>query len=309
MKSGFDNSGRKSGFVAILGLPNVGKSTLMNRLIGQKIAITSYKPQTTRSRIRTIYTDERGQIIFVDTPGVHTPDSGLGRYMYRASTGVIRDADLVLFLTEAKKTWKEEDEQMIALLKEAKAPVILVINKIDRVKKEELLPIISAVSGKLPFAEIYPVSAREGEGTDELLAGIFAHLPVGEPFYDEDMVTTETERDIVAEIVREKALRLLQEEVPHGIAVTVEKMKDRKTGSGDDICDIEATIICEKESHKGIIIGKGGRMLREIGTNARRDIENMLQRRAALHLYVKVRGEWRDSDAQLKHFGYDIRKI
>ncbi len=299
---------KKAGFAAIVGLPNVGKSTLMNHLIGQKIAITSYKPQTTRKKIRTIYTDERGQIVFLDTPGMQREKTGLGEYMYHASVSALSDVDLVLFLMEAGKKYTEKDEEMIRLLAPAKNRVMAVLTKIDKFKKEELLPMIRKIHS-FGFDEIWPVSAQTGDGMEELLNGIFDHLPEGEPFYDEEMVTIETQRDIAAEIIREKALRLLQEEVPHGIAVTIESMKERTAASGEPICDIDASIICDKESHKAIIIGRKGAMIRRIGTDARADIEAMMEEKVNLKLFVKVREHWKDNDLQLKQFGYDVKTL
>ncbi len=299
---------KKAGFATIIGRPNVGKSTLMNRMIGQKIAITSYKPQTTRTQIRTIYTDDRGQIVFLDTPGIHQSRTRLGEYMVKAAESTLREVDVVLWLVEPKAKPAEEDLSILELVKATKTPVILVVNKTDTVKKEQILPVISVYTEDMEYAAVIPVSARTGDGVEDLMQNIFDLLPEGQPFYDEDMVTTETEREIACEIVREKALRLLQEEVPHGIAVTIESMKYRKSRSKDRICDIEASIICEKDSHKGIIIGKSGAMLRKIGTAARTDIENMLQSRVNLKLFVKVRRDWKDNELQMKNFGYDPKK-
>ena len=299
---------KKAGFATIIGRPNVGKSTLMNRMIGQKIAITSYKPQTTRTQIRTIYTDDRGQIVFLDTPGIHQSRTRLGEYMVKAAESTLREVDVVLWLVEPKAKPAEEDLSILELVKATKTPVILVVNKTDTVKKEQVLPVISVYTEDMEYAAVIPVSARTGDGVEDLMQNIFDLLPEGQPFYDEDMVTTETEREIACEIVREKALRLLQEEVPHGIAVTIESMKYRKSRSKDRICDIEASIICEKDSHKGIVIGKGGAMLRKIGTAARTDIENMLQSRVNLKLFVKVRRDWKDNELQMKNFGYDPKK-
>jgi GTP-binding protein Era len=299
---------KKAGFATIIGRPNVGKSTLMNRMIGQKIAITSYKPQTTRTQIRTIYTDDRGQIVFLDTPGIHQSRTRLGEYMVKAAESTLREVDVVLWLVEPKAKPAEEDLSILELVKATKTPVILVVNKTDTVKKEQILPVISVYTEDMEYAAVIPVSARTGDGVEDLMQNIFDLLPEGQPFYDEDMVTTETEREIACEIVREKALRLLQEEVPHGIAVTIESMKYRKSRSKDRICDIEASIICEKDSHKGIVIGKGGAMLRKIGTAARTDIENMLQSRVNLKLFVKVRRDWKDNELQMKNFGYDPKK-
>ncbi|MGN0407487.1 MAG: GTPase Era [Bacteroides sp.] len=302
-----DGSGSdvKSGFVTIIGRPNVGKSTLMNRIIGQKIAITSNKPQTTRNRIQTVYTDERGQIVFLDTPGIHKAKNKLGEYMVGAAEKTIDEVDLVLWLVEPTTFIGQGEEHIIEKLSKVKAPVVLVINKIDTVKKEEILPVIAGYSEKLDFAEIVPVSAYNGEGTGELVDVIFKYMPYGPMFYDEDTVTDQPMRQIVAEIIREKALHALDEEVPHGIAVVIDTMKKRK---GKKITDIDATIICERDSHKGIIIGKGGAMLKKIGTNARFEIEKMLGHKVNLKLFVKVKKEWRDSDFMLKNFGYDAKK-
>lgn len=304
------NTNKKAGFVTIIGRPNVGKSTLMNQIIGQKIAITSYKPQTTRTQIRTIYTDGRGQIVFLDTPGIHPSKNRLGRYMLKAAESTLKEVDVILWLVEPKAALQEEDKAILELLREVSTPKILVINKIDKVKKNTLLPVIQLYAGQEGlFDEIMPVSARTGDGVEELKQLIFDRLPEGEPFYDEDEITTQTEREIAAEIIREKALRLLQEEVPHGIAVTIESMKYRKKKDGTPICDIDANIICEKDSHKSIIIGRGGSMLRKIGTAARLDIQNMLGCQVNLKLFVKVRRDWKDDETQMKNFGYDIRKI
>ncbi len=300
---------KKAGFATIIGRPNVGKSTLMNRMIGQKIAITSYKPQTTRTKIRTIYTGDEGQIVFLDTPGIHESRTKLGAYMVKAAKGTLKEVDVVLWLVEPRQKLSEEDKAIIELLKEVKTPVIVIINKIDKVKKAEILPVIELYSQQGVFHEIIPVSARTGDGVDQLMKDIFDLLPVGEPFYDEDMVTTQTEREIAGEIVREKALRLLQEEVPHGIAVTIDSMKMRSRKGKGDICDIDASIICEREGHKRIVIGKGGEMLRKIGTDARKDIENMLQCQVNLKLWVKVRRDWKDDDTQMRSFGYDAKKL
>ena len=300
---------KKAGFATIIGRPNVGKSTLMNRMIGQKIAITSYKPQTTRNQIRTIYTGDEGQIVFLDTPGIHESRTKLGEYMVKAARGTLKEVDVVLWLVEPRAKLTDEDKAIIELLREVRTPVIVVINKIDKVKKAELLPVIDLYAHAGDFHEIIPVSARTGDGVDHLMEEIFRLLPEGEPFYDEDMVTTQTEREISAEIIREKALRLLQEEVPHGIAVTIETMKTRHRKGRGDICDIEASIICEREGHKRIVIGKDGTMLRRIGTDARKDIENMIQCQVNLKLWVKVRKDWKDDDTQMRSFGYDARKL
>lgn len=293
----------KSGFAALVGRPNVGKSTLMNRIIGQKIAITSNKPQTTRNRIQTIYHEERGQIVFLDTPGIHKAKNRLGDYMVSAAERTLKDVDVVLWLVEPATFIGAGEQHIIEQLKKINTPVIIVINKIDTVKKEELLAVIDGYHKELTEAEIVPVSALKAENTEDLLQTVFKYLPYGEPFYDEDTVTDQPERQIVAELIREKGLRLLEEEIPHGIAVTIESMKYRRK-----ICDIEATIVCEKESHKGIIIGKQGSMLKKIGAAARMDIEKMLECKVNLQLWVKVRKDWRDSDILLKNFGYNPKE-
>ena len=291
----------KSGFVALVGRPNVGKSTLMNKLIGQKIAITSNKPQTTRNRIQTVYTDERGQVIFLDTPGIHKAKNKLGEYMVNVAEKTLADVDVVLWLVEPTNYIGAGEKHIVTQLKNCKKPVILVINKVDTVKKEEILGFIANYQKEMEFAEIVPVSALKGTNTDDLMDSIFKYLTYGPMYYDEDTVTDQPMRQIVAELIREKALRCLSEEIPHGIAVTIEKMKERPDGS---MWDIEATIICERDSHKGIIIGKGGAMLKKIGSAARFEIERMLESQANLKIWVKVRKEWRDSELLMKNYGY-----
>ena len=295
------NENFKSGFVALVGRPNVGKSTLMNHLIGQKIAITSEKPQTTRNRIQTVYTDKRGQIIFLDTPGIHKAKNKLGQYMVNVAEGTLNEVDVIMWLVEPT-TYIGAGEQHIAeLLSKVKTPVILAINKIDTVKDEEIIAkAIDTYKNVCPFAEIVPVSALRNQNTDKMTELLFRYLPYGPQYYDEDTVTDQPMRQIAAELIREKALRLLQDESPHGIAVTIEQMKERDNG----IFDIEATIVCERDSHKGIIIGKGGAMLKRIGTQARREIENLMGAKVNLQLWVKVRKEWRDSELYMKNYGY-----
>ena len=296
----------KSGFVTLIGRPNVGKSTLMNRLIGQKIAITSNKPQTTRNRIQTVYTDERGQIVFLDTPGIHKAKNKLGEYMVNVAENTLKEVDVILWLVEPTTFIGAGERHIAEQLQKVTTPVILVINKVDTVKKEEILVFIDAYRKIYDFAEIIPVSALKGTNTDDVVETIFKYLPYGPMFYDEDTVTDQPMRQIVAELIREKALRCLDEEIQHGIAVYIDTMKERKTG---DIIDIEATIVCERESHKGIIIGKQGQMLKKIGTQARKEIENMMDIKINLKLWVKVRKEWRDSDVQLKNFGYNPKDV
>ena len=297
------NDQYKSGFVTLIGRPNVGKSTLMNSLIGQKIAITSNKPQTTRNRIQTVYTSEEGQIVFVDTPGIHKAKNKLGDYMVNVAERTLKEVDVVLWLVEPSNFIGAGEQHIIEQLSKVSTPVILVINKIDTVKKEELLGFIDTYRNEMDFDEIVPVSALKKENTDELIKCIMKYLPYGPAFYDEDTVTDQPQRQIVAEMIREKALRCLDEEIPHGIAVTIEKMKWR-----GNIVDIEATIICERESHKGIIIGKQGSMLKKIGMNARKDIENMLESIVNFQLWVKVKKDWRDSEFLLKNFGYNQKE-
>ncbi len=302
-----DGKNVKSGFVTLIGRPNVGKSTLMNRMIGQKIAITSNKPQTTRNRIQTVHTDERGQIVFVDTPGIHKAKNKLGEYMVGAAEKTIGEVDVVCWLVEPTTYIGAGEQHIIERLKKVKVPIILVINKVDTIKKEEILPVIDCYRKELDFQEIIPVSARSGANVDELIDTIYKYLPYGPMFYDEDTITDQPMRQIVAELIREKALHALNEEIPHGIAVVIDSMKERKSQKGI-ITDIQATIICERDSHKGIIIGKGGEMLKKIGANARYEIEKQLDTKVNLQLWVKVKKEWRDSDVLIKNFGYDKKK-
>ena len=296
----------KSGFVAIIGRPNVGKSTLMNHLIGQKIAITSKKPQTTRNKIQTVYTCEDGQIIFLDTPGIHKAKSKLGEYMVNVAEQTLKDVDVILWLVEPTTYIGAGEKHIAEQLQKTSLPVILVINKVDTVKKEDILQVIDNYRKLYDFAEIIPASALRGQNTKDIVNSLFKYMPYGPMFYDEDTVTDQPQRQIVAEIIREKALHALDEEIPHGIAVTIEKMRERK---GQHIVDIEATIICERDSHKGIIIGKQGSMLKKIGSNARFEIEKMLEERVNLKIWVKVKKDWRDSDTLMKNFGYNKKEI
>lgn len=297
---------KKSGFVTLIGRPNVGKSTLMNHLIGQKIAITSDKPQTTRNRIQTVYTDERGQIVFLDTPGIHKAKNKLGEYMVNVAEHTLKEVDVILWLVEPTTFIGAGERHIAEQLSRVKTPVILVINKIDTLKQpEEILTFIDAYKDVCSFAEIVPLSALKEKNTDLLLELLFKYLPYGPQFYDEDTVTDQPMRQIAAELIREKALRLLDDEIPHGIAVTIEKMTERPNG----LIDIEASIVCERDSHKGIIIGKGGSMLKRIGSDARREIEHMMDTRVNLQLWVKVRKEWRDSELYMKNYGYNGKEI
>ena len=287
----------KSGFVALVGRPNVGKSTLMNHLIGQKIAITSEKPQTTRNRIQTVYTDSRGQIIFLDTPGIHKAKNKLGEYMVNVAEGTLKEVDVILWLVEPSTFIGAGERHIAEILGKVKTPIILVINKIDTVKNQEnVLTYMEAYRNVCDFAEIVPVSALKDKNTSKMTELIFKYLPYGPQYYDEETVTDQPMRQIAAELIREKALRLLEEEIPHGIAVTIESMTERKNG----MFDIEANIVCERDSHKGIIIGKGGGMLKKIGTAARIEIENLMGAKVNLQLWVKVRKEWRDSELYMK---------
>ena len=274
-----ENPAYKSGFVTLIGRPNVGKSTLMNQLIGQKIAITSNKPQTTRNRIQTVLTLEEGQIVFLDTPGIHKAKNKLGDYMVNVAERTLNEVDVILWLVEPTNFIGAGERHIIEQLKKVKTPVILVINKTDTIKRDEVLPYIDTYRKELDFQEIVPVSALKGDNTDTLVKCILKYLPYGPAFYDEDTITDQPMRQIVAELIREKALRLLKEEIPHGIAVSIEQMNFRK-----NICDIEATIICERDSHKGIIIGKQGAMLKKIGSHARTEMENLLDMKVNLKI-------------------------
>jgi GTP-binding protein Era len=346
----------KTGFITLIGRPNVGKSTLMNHLIGQKVAITSNRPQTTRNRIMTVYTDDECQMIFLDTPGLHDTKNKLGEYMTKVAKSTLDEVDVVMWLVEPSTYIGEMEKSIIETLKSCKKPVILVINKIDTVSSDDLEKFEDAYRAEMDFDKVVKVAALKGTNIEECREAIKQFLPFGPPFYDEDTLTDQPERQIVAEIIREKALRLLQDEVPHGIAVTIETMRMREKAparkkrhqhppkksahekellmSGSDeeqdgpvvfnvgepleadsesgydpdgIMDINATVICEKDSHKGIVIGKGGSMLKKIGSMARKDIEELLGCQVNLQLFVKVRRDWRDDRNQLKSFGYDMK--
>ena len=304
--AGAGPAAKKAGFATIIGRPNVGKSTLMNRMIGQKIAITSYKPQTTRNQIRTIYTGDEGQIVFLDTPGIHESRTKLGEYMVYAAESTLKNVDAALWLVEPGDYIGAGEQHIAKMLDRSKLPVILVINKIDKVKKEVVAQTIQMYRDVCRFTDIVAVSALRSRNLELLIGSIFKVLPYGPRFFDEDTVTDQPIRQIAAEMVREKALRSLGEEIPHGIAVVIDSMKERP---GGEMTDIEATIICERESHKGIIIGRGGAMLKKIGTEARSEIEDLCGTRVNLKLWVKVRKDWRDSDILVKNYGYDKKKI
>lgn len=290
----------KSGYVGIVGRPNVGKSTLLNKMLGQKIAIISAKPQTTRSKILAIMSDEDSQVVFLDTPGFHNPKNKLGVNMMKAVDSTINDVDMLLMVVEPKSEVSPNELKIIEKIGDI--PTILVVNKTDTIKKEELLPVIAEYSKLHDFKEIVFVSARSGDGIDFLKKLIKDNLYEGPMYYPEDMVTDQQERQIIAEIIREKMLNLLDKEVPHGIAIEIVKMKHREKG-GESSYDISANIYCEKTSHKGIIIGSGGKTLKEIGTRARLDSEKLLSAKVFLELWVKVKADWRNSNNMLREFG------
>ena len=292
----------KSGFVALIGRPNVGKSTLLNHVIGQKIAIMSNKPQTTRNKIQGVYTTDEAQIIFIDTPGIHKPKHKLGQYMTNIAINTLNEVDLVLFMVDAAAGKGRGDEFIIEQLKNCHSPVFLIVNKIDMVHPDELLPLIDSYRTAFPFQEVIPISAREGQNTNTMMEQIIGVLEEGPKYYPDDQVTNHPERFIIAEIIREKILHLTEEEVPHSIAVMIEKIEERKSGN---MVDVLAAIVVERDSQKGIIIGKNGRMLKEIGTRARRDIEALLGSKVYLELWVKVQKNWRDKANLLYDFGFN----
>ncbi|MDA3733693.1 GTPase Era [Niameybacter massiliensis] len=292
----------KSGFVSIIGRTNVGKSTLMNRLIGEKIAIMSNKPQTTRNRIKTVLTTDDFQAIFIDTPGIHTPQNKLGEMMVKTANTTLNEVDIIFYLIEPHPVIGKNDAIILEKLKTVKTPIFLCINKIDSVSKEEVAETIDKFKKEVEFAEIIPISAYEGNNVDALLKCIEKYLPEGPQFFPGDMLTDQPERQIVAEMIREKALHLLDKEIPHGIAVEIDTMKARPKGN---VVDIEATIVCERDSHKRIIIGKNGTMIKDIGSKSRYDMERLLGSKVYLTLWVKVKKNWRDSQFLLKNFGFN----
>lgn len=296
------NSNFRSGFVTVVGRPNAGKSTLLNQLLGQKVLIMSDKPQTTRNKIQCILTEERGQVVFLDTPGIHKPKHKLGEYMVEAALSSLREVDLIIYMVDATTDFGTGEEYIIENLKQVKTPVILLLNKIDLMEKDKLLAKIALYSSKLDFLAIIPISAKTGQNTEELLKVIFQELPVGPMYYPEDEVTDQPERFIIAELVREKVLQLTRDEVPHSIAVVVESVEEKKT-----LVKVRALIIVERDSQKGIIIGQGGRVLKEIGRLAREDIENLLGSKVFLELFVKVEKDWRNRGRSLREFGYSDR--
>ena len=295
----------RTAFLSIVGKPNVGKSSLLNRMIGQKVAIVSNKPQTTRTKIMGVLTDGPVQLVFTDTPGYFHPRNKLGEKMMEAVSDSIAGVDAVLFVVEPQPGLSEEEQELLNKLKQSGLPTVLAINKIDTVdEKEQLMPRIAELSAQMEFAAIVPVCAVKGDGVDELLEELKKLAEPSVHFFPDDALTDQPERVIAAEIIREKMLRLLDKEVPHGTAVSLDRFSERTNRAGEDILDIDATIICERESHKGIIIGKQGSMLKKIGSQARHDIENLLESKVNLQLWVKVKKDWRDSDFMLKNFGY-----
>lgn len=290
-----------SGFVTIIGRPNVGKSTLINHIIGQKIAIMSDKPQTTRNKIQGVHTTEKGQIVFIDTPGIHKPKTKLGNFMVKAATSSLREVDVVLFLVDVAEGYGAGDQFIIDYLEGLKTPVFLILNKIDQVEPNQLLPMIEQYSKRYPFAEIIPISALQGNNVNTLLEQIFNRLSEGPQYYPTDQITDHPERFIVAELIREKILELTREEIPHSIAIEIESMKQRETS---DTVYVGAVVYTERESQKRIIIGKKGSVLKEVGQRARADIEALLGNKIFLELWVKVKKDWRNQEHQLRNFGY-----
>jgi GTP-binding protein Era len=296
-----NNQGYKSGFISIIGRPNVGKSTFLNRVIGQKIAIMSDKPQTTRNKVQGVLTLEDAQLIFIDTPGIHKPKHKLGDFMMKVAQNTLKEVDLVLFMVNAEEGFGRGEEFILEKFQSIKTPVFLVINKIDQVHPDDLLPIMESYKEKYSFKEIIPISALEGNNVDRLLDQIKGYMPEGPQFYPADQVTDHPERFIVSELIREKALHLTREEIPHSLAVLIDKMERRQD---KDVINVMATIIVERDSQKGIVIGKQGAMMKEIGKRARMDIENLLGSKVFLELWVKVQKDWRNKASQLRDFGF-----
>ncbi len=291
----------KSGFVSIVGRPNVGKSTLMNNVVGEKIAIMSDKPQPTRNTIQAVYTDEEAQVVFLDTPGIHKPKNKLGEFMVKSATDAFKNVDLVLFVVDESKKIGPGDRKIIDDLKNIKTPVVLVLNKIDQLNEEELFDLMKMYNAEGVFEQIVPISALKGRNINELLKVIKSHLEEGPQYFPDYMITDQPERVLVSELIREKVLHYIHDEVPHGVAVEIERMKSRKD---KEIVDISAVIYCERDSHKGIIIGKNGRKLKGIGKSARADIELLLGSQANLQLWVKVKENWRNLQNYVSNFGY-----
>lgn len=296
-----NNENYKSGFVSIIGRPNVGKSTFLNKVIGQKIAIMSDKPQTTRNKIQGVYTTEKSQIIFIDTPGIHKPKHKLGDFMMKVAQNTLNEVDLILFMINAEEGFGRGDQFIMERLQQTKQPVFLVINKIDQVHPDQLITLIDQYKEKYPFKEIIPISALEGNNVDTLLEQIEKYMPNGPQYYPADQVTDHPERFIITELIREKVLHLTREEIPHSIAVVMDSLERRE---GGNTVYVAATIIVERDSQKGIIIGKQGKMLKEVGRLARIDIEALLGSKVFLELWVKVQKDWRNRVNQLRDFGF-----
>ncbi|MGD6967201.1 GTPase Era [Rossellomorea vietnamensis] len=292
----------KSGFISIIGRPNVGKSTFLNRVIGQKIAIMSDKPQTTRNKVQGVYTTNDSQMIFIDTPGIHKPKHKLGDFMMKIAQNTLREVDIVLFMINAEEGYGRGDEFIIEKLKGVKTPVFLVLNKIDQLHPDDILPLIEQYNALHDFAAVVPISALEGNNVETLVSVIRKELPEGPQYYPADQVTDHPERFIVSELIREKALHLTREEIPHSLAVVIEKISTRDNGN---VIDVMATIVVERDSQKGIVIGKQGGMLKEIGKRARVDIENLLGSKVYLELWVKVQKDWRNKLSNLRDFGFN----
>lgn len=296
-----DFDGFKSGFVSIIGRPNVGKSTFMNKVLGQKVAIMSDKPQTTRNKIQGVYTKDKAQMIFIDTPGIHKPKHQLGEHMMKVARNTLRETEVILFIINAAEEIGRGDEFIIDMLKNTKTPIILVLNKIDLIHPDELIKQIEVYKDKLEFSDVVPISALQGNNIDRLLSVIKSHLPEGPMYYPEDRITDHPEHFIVSELIREKALHKLSQELPHAIGVEVLKMKGDDEGGK---VKVEALIYVERESQKGMVIGKGGKMLKEIGREARKDIENLLGSKVYLELWVKVQKDWRNKPTFIRSLGY-----
>ena len=294
----------KSGIITLVGRPNVGKSTLMNQMIGQKIAITSAKPQTTRNKIMTVYSDDDCQMVFQDTPGLHEAQNKLGEYMVKIAKSSLEEVDVVLMLAEVSSFIGKTEKSLIEQLRLLHKPVILVLNKMDGKEPDQIQEAKILYENEMSFSEIVAVSALKHQGIDHLMQTIKQYLPYGPALYEEDTLTDQLERDLVSEIIREKALRCLRDEVPHGIAVYTDSMKEREKKNGEILMDIASTLLCERDSHNGMIKRKGGSMLKRIGTEARIDMEKLLECQVNLKLFVKVRRDWRDNEAQLRNFGY-----
>ncbi len=291
----------KSAFIAIIGRPNVGKSTLTNKIIGEKIAITSNKPQTTRYTINGVYNDERGQLVLVDTPGIHKAANKLAKYMNKDALKSIKDVDVVLYLVEPSDFIGKGEDFILSVLREAGLPVILLINKVDTIKTEKILPIIDAYRDRYDFEEIIPISAYNGDNVDKVVDAVFELAEEGPMYYERDAITNQPIKSIVSEMIREKVLHNMKDEIPHGVYVDIEKYKKRKNS---DIVDIDAVIVVERDSHKGMIIGKGGSMLKRIGSSARHDIESLISSKVNLKIFVKVKKNWRDNEFLLKDYGF-----